>query len=100
MQSRYESMNAPIPPTDIRTIYKGRLFTVQVETVTLPKGHVLHADVIGAGNQRSRAVQLNPDFPTFNGVGHHAQVSDFGRVGIGILDGGRRGLMVTQNFRN
>lgn len=46
MQSRYESMNAPIPPTDIRTIYKGRLFTVQVETVTLPKGHVLHADVI------------------------------------------------------
>jgi uncharacterized protein YkwD len=24
----------------------------------------------------------------------------FGRVGIGILDGGRRGLMVTQNFRN
>jgi uncharacterized protein YkwD len=34
--------------------------------------------------------------------GHRANIlrSSFGRVGIGILDGGRRGLMVTQNFRN
>lgn len=34
--------------------------------------------------------------------GHRANIlgKDFGRVGIGILDGGIRGLMVTQNFRN
>lgn len=34
--------------------------------------------------------------------GHRANIlrPAFGRVGIGILDGGRYGLMVTQNFRN
>ena len=37
-----------------------------------------------------------------NSPGHRANIlgKDFGRVGIGILDGGIRGLMVTQNFRN
>lgn len=37
-----------------------------------------------------------------NSPGHRANIlgKDFGRVGIGILDGGVRGLMVTQNFRN
>ena len=34
--------------------------------------------------------------------GHRANIlrPGFGRVGIGIVDGGRYGLMVTQNFRN
>lgn len=34
--------------------------------------------------------------------GHRANIlrASFGRVGIGVLDGGRYGLMVTQNFRN
>ncbi len=34
--------------------------------------------------------------------GHRANIlrSAFGRVGIGIMDGGMRGVMVTQNFRN
>jgi uncharacterized protein YkwD len=34
--------------------------------------------------------------------GHRANIlrPQFGRVGIGIMDGGFRGLMVTQNFRN
>ena len=34
--------------------------------------------------------------------GHRANIlrPEFGRVGIGIMDGGIRGLMVTQNFRN
>jgi uncharacterized protein YkwD len=34
--------------------------------------------------------------------GHRANILrlHFGRVGIGVLDGGRDGLMVTQNFRN
>ncbi|HEX6124767.1 MAG TPA: CvpA family protein [Pyrinomonadaceae bacterium] len=37
-----------------------------------------------------------------NSPGHRANIlrPQFGRVGIGILDGGRRGIMVTQNFRN
>lgn len=37
-----------------------------------------------------------------NSPGHRANIlsPNYGRVGISILDGGRRGLMVTQNFRN
>ncbi len=37
-----------------------------------------------------------------NSPGHRANIlrPAFGRVGIGVLDGGRRGLMVTQKFRN
>lgn len=37
-----------------------------------------------------------------NSPGHRANILNkaFGRVGIGILDGGFYGLMVTQNFRN
>jgi uncharacterized protein YkwD len=37
-----------------------------------------------------------------NSPGHRRNILDphFGRVGIGIMDGGLRGLMVTQNFRN
>lgn len=37
-----------------------------------------------------------------NSPGHRANIlrTQFGRVGIGIMDGGVRGLMVTQNFRN
>jgi uncharacterized protein YkwD len=34
--------------------------------------------------------------------GHKANIlhKGFGRLGIGVLDGGRYGLMITQNFRN
>ncbi len=37
-----------------------------------------------------------------NSPGHRANIlrPQFGRVGIGIMDGGTRGLMITQNFRN
>jgi uncharacterized protein YkwD len=37
-----------------------------------------------------------------NSPGHRANIlrPQFGRVGIGIMDGGMRGVMVTQNFRN
>jgi uncharacterized protein YkwD len=37
-----------------------------------------------------------------NSPGHRANIlrPAFGRVGIGIMSGGKRGLMVTQNFRN
>lgn len=37
-----------------------------------------------------------------NSPGHRENIlrPEFGRVGIGILDGGKYGLMITQNFRN
>ena len=37
-----------------------------------------------------------------NSPGHRANIlrAEFGRVGIGIMEGGMSGLMVTQNFRN
>lgn len=37
-----------------------------------------------------------------NSPGHRRNIMDprFGRLGIGVMDGGVRGLMVTQNFRN
>ena len=36
----------PIVPTDIRTIFRGRIFTLCVETIPLPKGSVLQAEII------------------------------------------------------
>lgn len=35
-----------IVPSEIRTVYEGRVFTLQVETLTLPKGHQLKAEII------------------------------------------------------
>jgi ADP-ribose pyrophosphatase len=39
-------MEKPIVPHEIRTVFQGRVFTVQVETITLPKGHQLKAEII------------------------------------------------------
>jgi len=39
-------MNKPIVPTEIRKVFQGRIFTVNVESVTLPRGHRLDAEVI------------------------------------------------------
>jgi ADP-ribose pyrophosphatase len=36
----------PIVPREIRTVYRGRVFTVQIETITLPKGIELHAEIV------------------------------------------------------
>lgn len=36
----------PIVPTEIRKVYEGRVFTLQLETLTLPKGHELKAEII------------------------------------------------------
>ena len=35
-----------IVPREIRKVFEGRIFTVQIETVTLPRGHALNAEVI------------------------------------------------------
>jgi len=39
-------MSNPLVPSAIRKIYQGRIFTVQVETVTLPKGGTLEAEIV------------------------------------------------------
>ena len=39
-------MREPIVPREIRRIYDGRIFTVQVETITQPKGGELRAEII------------------------------------------------------
>ena len=39
-------MNKPIVPTQIRKVFQGRIFTVNVESITLPRGHRLDAEVI------------------------------------------------------
>jgi uncharacterized protein YkwD len=50
---------------------------------------------------------LSPDLKTahsglMESPGHKANIlhNDFGRIGIGIIDGGVNGIMVTQNFRD
>jgi ADP-ribose pyrophosphatase len=39
-------MHTPIVPTEVRKVFEGRIFTVQVETIALPKGGQLQAEVI------------------------------------------------------
>ena len=39
-------MDKPIVAREIRTVYEGRIFTVRVETITLPKGSDLDAEVV------------------------------------------------------
>ena len=39
-------MNKPIVPSQIRKVFEGRIFTVNVESITLPGGHKLEAEVI------------------------------------------------------
>jgi ADP-ribose pyrophosphatase len=36
----------PIVPTQIETIYQGRIITVQLESITLPKGGTLKAEIV------------------------------------------------------
>jgi ADP-ribose pyrophosphatase len=39
-------MDTPIVPSKVRTVFEGRIFTVQVESITLPKGHALDAEIV------------------------------------------------------
>jgi ADP-ribose pyrophosphatase len=39
-------MDKPIVPHQIRKVFDGRVFTVQVESMTLPGGHRMDADII------------------------------------------------------
>lgn len=39
-------MNRPIVPRQIRTVFEGRIFTVGVESITMPRGDRLEAEII------------------------------------------------------
>src|SRR5678816_1704224 len=39
-------MDTPIVPREIRIAFKGRVFTVQVETIALPKGGELAVEIV------------------------------------------------------
>jgi ADP-ribose pyrophosphatase len=39
-------MDGPIVPREIQTVYAGRVITLQIETITLPKGVELKAEII------------------------------------------------------
>jgi ADP-ribose pyrophosphatase len=39
-------MDKPIVPSEIKTIYEGRIFKVQLETIALPKGGELKAEIV------------------------------------------------------
>jgi ADP-ribose pyrophosphatase len=39
-------MDKPIVPQQIRKVFEGRIFTVQVETITLPKGGRFDAEIV------------------------------------------------------
>ena len=39
-------MDKPVVPHEIQKIFEGRVFTVQVESVTLPGGHHLDAEIV------------------------------------------------------
>ena len=38
--------DTPVTPSAVEVIYRGRIFTVQVESITLPGGHALAAEII------------------------------------------------------
>jgi ADP-ribose pyrophosphatase len=46
MTGRETTMEGPIVPREIHTVFRGRVFTVQVETITLPKGGEMKAEII------------------------------------------------------
>ncbi|HEV8392855.1 MAG TPA: NUDIX hydrolase [Vicinamibacterales bacterium] len=39
-------MDTPIVPSKIRKVFEGRVFSVQIESITLPKGHALDAEIV------------------------------------------------------
>jgi ADP-ribose pyrophosphatase len=39
-------MDRPIVPREIQTVFKGRIFTVTIETIDLPKGGELKAEIV------------------------------------------------------
>ena len=45
-RTRPTNMDKPILPHEIRKVFEGRIFTVAIESITLPRGHALDAEVV------------------------------------------------------
>jgi uncharacterized protein YkwD len=65
--------------------------------------HAANVNFITAGENLALAPTVRVAHSgLMNSPGHRANIlrAQFGRVGIGIIDGGMRGLMISQEFRN
>jgi uncharacterized protein YkwD/uncharacterized membrane protein required for colicin V production len=96
--------------TDVARQHSGDMFMRGYFAHTTPEGvtpfdRIQAADIpyLTAGENLAHAPTLSiAHNGLMNSPGHRANIlrPEFGRVGIGILDGGPRGLMITQNFRD
>jgi uncharacterized protein YkwD len=112
-----ERAKAGLPPlkpdpqlTQVARAHSGDMFARGYFSHYSPEGKDL-GDRLKSGDVRYLAAGENLALAQTLGVahqglmdspGHRANIlrPQFGRLGIGVLDGGARGLMVTQNFRN
>ena len=39
-------MSEPMLPTEVRRVFEGRVFTIAVERITLPRGHEMDVEIV------------------------------------------------------
>jgi uncharacterized protein YkwD len=108
-----EGLSPLVEDTALRTLaraYSKDMFARSYFSHTNPDGktladrlHEAHIRYLSAGENLALAPTLTTAHNgLMNSPGHRANIlqKSFGRVGIGVLEGGRYGLMITQEFRN
>ena len=113
-QERVKAGLKPLAPdpelTEVARKHSADMFARGYFAHDTPEG-VTPFDRIRAANVRfltaGENLALAPTIPVahtglMNSPGHRANIlrPEFGRLGIGVMDGGMRGLMVSQEFRN
>lgn len=113
-QERVKAGLKPLAPdpelTEVARKHSADMFARGYFAHDTPEG-VTPFDRMRAANVRfltaGENLALAPTIPVahtglMNSPGHRANIlqPEFGRVGIGVMDGGMRGLMVSQEFRN
>jgi len=113
-QERVKAGLKPLAPdpelTEVARKHSADMFARGYFAHDTPEG-VTPFDRMRAANVRfltaGENLALAPTIPVahtglMNSPGHRANIlqTEFGRVGIGVMDGGMRGLMVSQEFRN
>jgi len=73
----------PIVPTEIRTIFQGRVFSVRVETIPLPKGGELQAEII---RHPGRTGTSHPQEPWDRRLHQTSRSTRSARTTLGLLD--------------
>ncbi|HEY0899921.1 MAG TPA: CvpA family protein [Sphingobacteriaceae bacterium] len=102
---KFDRQLVPVARAHSRDMFIRSYFSHVSPEGNSPFDRIREAEVpfITAGENLALAQTLNiAHNGLMNSPGHRANIlrPTFGRVGIGILDGGIYGLMVTQNFRN